>query len=170
MNWRPYVKTIPSEKVCEAEGAYSVADVISETDTGGAGTPWLFPGVVKFNGANGYIVSARVMSETTALTARLTLYLFTVAPTSELDDNATNTAVLWANRANYITKIDFPALEELGTGSSEAVSTPSTVGNLAKAFTCDSNDNALYGILVTRDAFDQVDDKSIRIDLDIEQY
>ena len=157
-------------KICEAEGAYSAADVISETDTASSGTPWTFASIARTDGASGYITGARVISETTALTPRLVLYLYIATPTCELDDNASNTANVWADRANVVGQIDFPAMSENGTGASATQASPSTVGGLPIPFTCASDADDLIGVLVTLDAFDQVDDKSIRIDLTVEQY
>ncbi|KKL64554.1 hypothetical protein LCGC14_2163810 [marine sediment metagenome] len=42
-------------------------------------------------------------------------------------------------------------MSDLG-GNSETEATPSTVGNLPLAFNCASGDDALYGVLVTKDA------------------
>ena len=161
--------TISTTKALESAVAYSAEDVLSETDTASAGTDLDFDAVGKVNGGTGYIVKAQAICETTAVTPRLTLYLFNTAPTSELDDNAANTALLHADLANYIGKIDFPAMEDLG-GDSESVASPSTSGNLPLAFNCASADDALYGILVTRDAFTNTATNDINIKLVVEQY
>jgi len=42
-------------------------------------------------------------------------------------------------------------MEDLG-GDSEAIASPSTVGNLPLAIKCAAGSKALYGVLVTRDA------------------
>jgi len=136
-------------KALAAAGDYAANDVMSEN--AGTGTAWTFSSIVKANGCSGEITKAQVICETTGLIPRLTLYLFTATPTSQLNDNAANTALLHADLANYIGKIDFPAMEDLG-GDSETLATPSTYGNLPFAFTCASDANDLYGILVTRDA------------------
>lgn len=67
-----------------------------------------------------------------------------------LNDNVANIALDHVNLSNYVGKIDFVAMEDIETGDSETIATPSTYGNLPLTFTCASND--LYGILVTRDA------------------
>jgi len=143
--------TVAVTRTLAAAGDYAAEDVLSDSATGGAGTAITFAGIGKNKGAGGYITRAGILCSTTALAPRLTLYLFNNTPTSELDDNAGNTAVLTADRPNYIGKIDFPAMEDLG-GNSETLCTPSTYGNLPLAFNCDDDDNSLYGILVTRDA------------------
>lgn len=166
----PDIKIVSVTKVCEAEGQYHAEDVISETDTASEGTAWTFSAIARQNGGSGYITEARVVSQTTALTPRLTLFLFNATPTSELDDHEPNTAVIWADRTSFQGQIDFPALSDLGTGSSAAVASASTFGNLPLPFACASGCDDLFGVLVTKDAFDQVDDKSIRIDLTAERY
>jgi len=130
---------------------YGVNDVICNNAT--TGIPWNFPNVVKNNGGGGYITKAQITVETTAQAHRLTLFLFKETPTSELDDNKVNTGPGDADRGFYLGKLDFPALESLGAGNSDVVATPSTVGGIPFAFECAAADVALYGVLVTRDAF-----------------
>lgn len=133
-------------------GDYAAEDVVSDDDTSSGGTAITFTGIAKNKGAAGYITNASILCSTTALAWRLTLYLFRVTPTAgELDDNAVNTSVHTTDRPNYVGKIDFPAMSDLG-GNSETEATPSTVGNLPRSFNCDPSDDSLYGILVTRDA------------------
>jgi hypothetical protein len=143
--------TVLVRKTLDAASNYDAEDVLSEDDDSNEGTCWTFTGVGKSKGAGGYITKAVALCSTTGLTPRLTLYLFKNTPTSELDDNAANTAVIAGDRDNYIGRIDFPAMEDLG-GYSEALATPNTAGNLPLAFNCDADDNSLYGVLVTRDA------------------
>jgi len=163
------LKTVGVTKALESAAAYAAEDVLSESDTPDDGTAWIFAAVAKVNGGTGYIVKAQAICETTAVTPRLTLYLFGATPTSELDDNAANTALLHADLANYVGKIDFPAMEDLG-GDSETVASPSTYGNLPLAFECASDANDLYGILVTRDAFTNTATNDMTVRLTVEQY
>jgi len=162
--------TVTTTKALESASAYTAGDVLSESDTASAGTDWDFDSVGKVNGGTGYIVRANAICETTNVTPRLTLFLFNTAPTCELDDNAANTALLHADLAGYIGKIDFPAMEDLGTGDSESLASPSTYGNLPLAFNCASGDDAIYGVLVTRDAFTNTATNDMTIKLVIEQY
>lgn len=150
-----------------ASAAYGAEDVVSEASS--SGTAWTFSAIAKVNNGTGYIVKAQVISETTALTPRMTLYLFNATPTSELDDLASNTALLHADLAKYQGKIDFPAMEDVG-GDSEAIATPSTTGNLPLAFQCATAADDLIGILVTRDIFTQGAAKDITVVLTVEQY
>lgn len=152
MPGRQYLSVrVSTTKALAAAGNYAAEDVLSEDADNGEGTAWTFNDCATNKGGSGYIVGAIASLETTALTQRITLYLFNATPTSELDDNAANTAVLNADIGKYVGRIDFPALEDLG-GNSEAVVTPSTSGNLPLKFVCASTDNNLYGIAVTRDA------------------
>jgi hypothetical protein len=143
--------TVSTQKILAAAGDYGAEDVLSESATNGVGTDWDFVDIAKSIGGNGYITKALVLCSTTALTPRITLYLFAAPPTSELDDNAANTAVATADLANYIGRIDFNAMEDLG-GMSGSIATVSTLGNLPLAYNCDESSDTLYGIAVTRDA------------------
>lgn len=161
--------TVSVTKACASATAYDAEDVVSESAS--AGTVWTFSDVAaRVNAGTGYIVKAHAMCETTAVTPRLSLFLFNVTPTCAKNDHAANTALLHADLASYVGKIDFPAMEDLGTGDSEAVASPSTYGNLPLAFQCAGVTNALYGILVTRDAFTNTATNDLVIRLTIEQY
>lgn len=138
-------------KALAAAGDYAADDVLSESAS--AGTPWNFANVMDARGGSGKIVKAVALLETTALTPGLTLFLFHTVPTSVLNDNVANTAVLHADEANFVGRITFPAMADLGTGDSEAVVTPSLdTGNLPLSFVCATADVDLYGVVVTRDA------------------
>ncbi len=143
--------TVSTKKTLAAAGDYAAEDVLSESATDTVGTDWDFLGIAKTNGGNGYITKAIALCSTTNLTPRLTLYLFTAAPTSELDDNAANAAISTTDAPNYVGRIDFLAMEDLG-GMSGSIVTPSTSGNLPLAYNCTQGVDDLYGILVTRDA------------------
>ena len=164
--------TVSVTKALTSASAYAAEDVLSESATNGVGTAWTFSAIAKVDGGTGYIVKAQAICETTAVTPRLTLYLFNTTPTSELDDNAANTALLHADLANYVGKIDFPAMEDVG-GDSEAVASPSTYGNLPLAFQCRNTATVaddLIGILVTRDAFTNTAGNDVTVTLTAEQY
>ncbi len=159
---------IKSVKVTKALGAatvYHAEDVISEHTT--TGTVYTFSAIGKVDGGSGYIVGARVNSETTSVTPRLTWYLFNAAPSTNKNDHAANTAPTNADLGFYIGSIDFPALEDLG-GTSAAFCTPSTVGGLPLPFTCATNADDLLGILVTKDAFTQTAGDDMTVTLTVE--
>ena len=164
------LKTVSVTKEIQdtASAAYVAGEVVSDNSSGG--TIWTFSAIAKVDGGTGYIVKAHVISETTSITPRLTLFLFNAAVTAELDDQAANTQLLHTDLAKYVGKIDFPAMEDLGSGVSEAVATPSTTGNLPLAFECAAAADDLYGVLVTRDAFIQVAAKDMTIRITAEQY
>ena len=163
----PLQKEISVTKALAAAGDYAAEDVLSESAS--AGTTWTFSNVVPVNGLSGYIVKAHAIFETTDLTPALTLFLFTAAPTSELNDNVANTALLHADLANYVGRIDFPAMSNVG-GDSEAIAVPSTSGNLPLAFKCADDANDLIGIVATNDAITGEaagDDLVIRITVEV---
>ncbi len=162
-----YKINVSTTKALAAAENYTAEDVMCENAS--TGTVWTFDAIVIGNGRSGYIVKAHALWETTALTPRLTFYLFNAPPTTELDDNKANAAPAYADLAQYVGKIDFPAMEDLG-GMSEAIATPSTYGNLPLGFECAATDDALYGILVTRDGITgEVAGASLTIRLEAEQ-
>lgn len=122
-------------------GAATALDVVSEHAT--TGTDWDFD----FGGA-GYITKAIVTIATTSLTERLALFLYSVPPTGEVNDNVASDAPLAADIPYFVGVIDFPALVDRAAGGpSYAVATPSTTGNLPIGF----ETNKIYGILVGLD-------------------
>lgn len=155
-----HMKTIVASKTLECEGGYSDEDVMSETDTNTEGTDWDFD----FGGV-GKIVKAVAHHPTTALTFGMTLFLFTAPPTSELDDNAANTAPAAADAPYFVGTIVFPAMSDLGSGPSYSVATPAlTTANLPLYFDAPK----LYGIAVITDASDPGDDTLLTISLTAE--
>lgn len=158
--------TISVTKPVTAAGNYAAEDVLSES--AGAGTVWTWAAIFRANNTGGYLTKATISCETTGLTHRCTLYLFNAAPTCNLNDNVANTAVLNADIAQYLGKIDFPALSDLG-GNSEAVATPSTYGNLPMWVDAAVAADDLIGVLVTRDAItgeSAGDDYTIKLTVD----
>lgn len=146
----PSIYEVLVTKALAANTNYAAEDILSESTS--AGTAWTFAAVAERNGGSGYIVKAVVSCETTALTPRLSLFLYTSTPTSADNDNAAHDGVKNADIAKFVGRIDFPAMEDLG-GNSEAVATPSTPNSgLPMVFTCASTADDLIGILVTRDA------------------
>lgn len=131
-----------------AASDYASGDVLSDSTS--AGTARRFRNVVDRDSGGGVIVMAHAMCSATGLTPRITSYFFEAIPTSNLNDNAANTALLEADLPNYLGKIDFTGLGDLG-GYSEAIVTTSTAGNLPIAFGLESGRD-IYSIDVTRDA------------------
>ena len=122
-------------------GAATALDVISEHAS--TGEDWDFD-----MGASGYVTKAIVTIATASLTERLTLYLFTVAPTGVVNDNVANNSPVVADIPYLVGWVDFPALEDTSSAAmSQTIATPSTVGNLPLAY----KGPVLYGILIGRD-------------------
>lgn len=165
-------KTVSVTKALVADANYAAGDVLSESKT--AGTVWTFEEIARTNGGKGYITKAQIILETTNLTPRITLFLYKATPTCELNDNAAHDGVVHADEANYVGKIPFPALSTLpttGGGDSEAVATPSTIGNLPLEFECASDADDLIGVVVLEDAeTGEVDGDELIIKLTVEQY
>ncbi len=157
------------KKTLAATTDYAAEDVLSESAS--AGTSWQFKNVVLQANGGGIILAAKVLCSTTALTPRLTLYLFDATPSSNLNDNNANTTLLAADLQRYLGKIDFPALEDLG-GYSESLATCSTAGNLPLPFIIENGSKDIYGVLTTRDAVtgEVAATTTITIQLIIEQY
>jgi len=147
--------------------AYSAGDVISESTS--AGTTWTFDAVVHSNGGGGKITRAVVLSDDTGNTNQMSLLLFSVTPTSALDDNGANTGPLAADADNFIGEIAFDAMKDLGTGFSYAVA---TTGNskLDLPFRCEAGDDAIYGILVAIDALTPTSGQIFRVNLQVAQH
>lgn len=162
------LKTVSVTKALAAADDYTAEDVLSESAS--EGTVWTFAAIARANGASGYITQAHAMWETTALTPKLTLYLFNAAPTTNLNDNVANVAPAYADLSQYIGKIEFPALEDLG-GMSESIVTSSTAGELPLAFRCADDADDLIGILVTQDAITgEAATKAMTVRLTVEQF
>lgn len=156
MSYTPSMIEVRVTKALDAsDGAYAANDVLSESKS--SGTDWDFDAVVKENGKYGTIVGAIAISESESVTPRFRLFLFNAAPANcNLNDNAANTAPDSGDLDEVIGFIDFPAMESLGTTDSIAVATPNTPNSrLPLPFKCASDDDAIYGVLATRDAFTQ---------------
>ncbi|MAH48140.1 hypothetical protein CMI37_20115 [Candidatus Pacearchaeota archaeon] len=143
-------KIISVTKALAAAGNYDANDVLSESAS--AGTAWTFSGAALRKGGFGVITKVVALLETTALTHGITLYLFKATPTSALNDNVANTAVLHADAANYLGHIEIPDLTNTGAGDSEATVPSPTSGGFHFEYECAADDTAIYGIAVTRDA------------------
>jgi len=163
------VKTIRKTVELAAAGDYAAEDVLSNSASAGVAWSWL--ALFRADNTKGYITKVHAMCEVTALTPRLTIYFFKAAPTNcNLNDNVGNTAPHHSDKANYVGKVDLPALEDLG-GMSEAVASPSTYGNLPLLVEAASNADDLHGVVVTRDAITaEVATMELTLDVTMEQY
>lgn len=145
--------------------AYAAKDAVS--DSTGAPTVLTYSNVARIDNGSGYIVKARLMSSGSANTQRFRLHLFHTTPVA-INDNSPYT-LLYANAANRLGAIDFPALNTEGTGStaSNAIATPGS-GNLPLAFVAAAADRNLYSILETLDAFTPASAQTFFIELSAE--
>ena len=147
---------------------YTANDVIC--DSTATGTTIAFAAIAAGNGRSGYITKAQIILGTSNITPRLSMFLFNAVPVGgTLQDNAANLHVQGTDEAKYIGKIDWVALENIGSGNSQAIATPSTYGNVPLWFNCASAADDLYGVLVTRDTVTAGTNVTIRVDLVSEQ-
>ena len=160
--------TVAVTQALAAATAYHANDVMCSSAA--TGVQWTFAAIFRANTTYGRIVKATLQSQSENVVPECVAYVFNAAATTVDEDHAANTNPDAADLANYIGKVDFPALESLGTTDSVAVCTPSTYGNLPLAFTCSSTADDLFGVLVTRDAFTQTATDDITIKLTAEQY
>lgn len=149
-------------------GACVLGDVLSESTS--VAKPWRFQKVARVNGGGGLIVQAHALLQTTALVPRLVLFLFTAKPTSNLNDNGPNTAVILADMDIALPPIFFSAMSDVGTGVSQTLATVSTAGGLAIAFNCGASSRDLWGIVATTDALTPTALDKLFISLTVEQY
>ena len=165
------IKVITGSSSGAGLAAYGANDVIGAS-TAASGTTTAFAAVARENGGSGYITEARISVGTSILTPRLTMLLFNATPVGgTTGDNTPNTMVAGTDLGSYQGQIDWPALDNIGTGGeSMAIATPSTIGNLPLGFVCASGADDLYGVIVTRDGVTAGTNVTTRVDLTIEQY
>jgi hypothetical protein len=142
------VRTVIVPKSLAAAGDYAAEDVLSESAT--AGTAYIFSDLARDAFGSGMIEKASIFCSVTALTPRITVYLFRELPTSNLNDNVANAAPSEADHMEWEGQLDFMALEDLGGGSATVI-TPNTAGGCPHPYRT-GRDNRLYGIAVLRDA------------------
>jgi hypothetical protein len=158
---------ISSTKKIPTSNAYAVANVVSDSETNA--TAWSWVNVVQTNGGSGEIALATIVSQATNVVPRLVIDLYVGTPTSAVNDHVASTGLVWADTTNYLGTISGVALENVGTGSSHAMMSPSTYGGLPIPFNCTSASRTIYGIVATRDAWTPVANNSVTIALTIRQ-
>jgi len=146
--------------------AYGAEDVVSESDS--AGAVWNFDAIVHTPGAGGTIVAAVLVDDDTGRTQAMTLYLFDIAPTGNLNDNAANTSPVAADVDNYLGRIEFPALSDNG-GLSDTRASFGIANGLPLTVKTTSGDDAIYGVLVTEGAFTPSSGEIFSVSLIMEQ-
>ena len=141
--------------------AYAAKDVVGDgaelTFAGaGAASPML--------GGVCTVTQAKLLTDQTTNTARFRLHLYRSAPT-DIADNAAFTGPLWADRAEYIGAIDFPACGVEGTGATAAYAVNPDV---VLSWVQDDSDRNIYGVLETLDAFTPASGQNVYIELTVE--
>ena len=166
----PRLKRIAVFKNIEANGsAHSAGDIINETDTDGAATPWILKNAARINGGSGYITKAQVVIEPESQTFRTALQIYNRYPTCEMDDNAAAASPNAADMPFFEDEILVPALHSRGD-SSYSVATPGTGGNLPLAFTCAPGSRDLYIIPIAVEATTFTAGELMYIIFEIDQY
>jgi hypothetical protein len=159
---------ISTTKKLPTSNAYAVGNVVSDSESNG--TIWSWANVVLSNAGIGEIVAASIISQATNVTPRLLLHIYSTSPTAVVNDHVASTGIPWENAASYLGTIDFPALVNVGTGASYALTTPSTYGNLPIPFNCTTSSRIIYGSVITKDAWTPVANNSVTIALIVRQY
>jgi hypothetical protein len=129
---------VPTTKKLPTSNAYAAANVISESESNG--TAWTFNSMVASNAGKGVIIASSIISQATNVTPRLVLDLYSTSPASVVNDHVASTGLVWADAGSYLGTINFPAMENVGTGSSHSLTTPSTYGGCPIPF----NHNCLW--------------------------
>ncbi|MFA6307101.1 MAG: hypothetical protein WC639_04830 [Patescibacteria group bacterium] len=137
-------KTVLATKTI-VDGAHSADDVVCEDADNTEGTDWDFD----FSGT-GYITKAIITCAKTALTSLTELQLYSAPPTCELDDNAAGVCPVAADIPYFIGSINFPAMKDVGTGQSFAVTVAGEGCGLPMAF----DSPKLYGVLIDKTGTD----------------
>lgn len=146
--------------------AYTAKDVVSNSTS--APAVLTFANFARANGGSGIIVRARLMTDKKDCTASFRLHLFHTAPTA-INDNSPY-LLLYANAANRIGMIDFPALATEDPTNSTAASSmrPSSDGAYGAPnlwFEADAGSRALYGILEATSAFTPASGQKFYVEL-----
>jgi len=146
--------------------AYGAEDVVSES--AGSGTAWNFDAVVHTPGSGGTIVGAVLVDDDTGRTQAMTLYLFDITPTGNLNDNAANTNPVADDTDNYLGRIEFPALSDNG-GLSDTRASHGIANGLPLPIKTVAGDDAIYGVLVTEGTYTPTSGEIYLVSLIVDQ-
>jgi len=131
--------------------AYAVGDAIAAATTDSGTTPLRSIVVGAANGATGYLTKFRLMTDQSTCVAVIRVHFYTVAaPAGVVKGDNVPMTLLWANRAQRIGAIDFPALAT-EAGANTAARSQDIADRLA--FQCDPADNKIYYRLETQTIF-----------------
>jgi hypothetical protein len=158
-------------KAILAAGNYAANDVISEH--GSTGTVWTFAKATLGLGGYGRVVKATMIAETTLLTFIGALFLYNAAPTCVLNDNVANDGVKFADDAQFLGRIEFPALapEVAGVAPVAEAKEQVAASNLPLPFMTGAALKDIYGVLVATDSeTNETAGEDLTIKLVIERY
>ncbi len=147
---------------------YTAKDVIADNT---AGLRVLtFDAMALAAGGAGTITKARLMTDKKDYTGRVRLHLYHTAPTAIADNSPF--LLLYANKANRIGQIDFPACASEDSSNSTAASALITpgFGGLPLDFKCAAGDDALYGILEDLDGKTPAAQQKFYVELTAQAY
>jgi hypothetical protein len=132
---------------------YAVGDCIGETVSDTNTTPLRSIVVGAVNGSTGYLTKFRLETDQVACIAQIRAHFFKVPnPTTAIPGDNVSMKLSYANRAQRIGSIDFPALATTNpAGASDAAKAHDMTTRLA--FACALNDNKIYYRLETLTIF-----------------
>jgi hypothetical protein len=140
--------------------AYVAKDTVNET----VASYLTFANVVTTAGDGGYIMKARLVTNNVLTVAiRFKLHLYHTAPTPIAD--RTQFTLLYANRANRIGSITFPATSTEGTGSDSA----NTMDDAIRLAFTTVGATSLYGVLEAVDAFTPTSGQKFYVELTVDK-
>lgn len=134
--------------------AYAARDVVCNSTS--SPSVITFADFARVNQGSGIIIRARLFTDKKDVTAQFRLHLFHTAPTA-INDNSPY-LLLYANAANRIGQIDFPAMasEDPTNSTASATMRPSSDGGFGPPnlwYQAASGSRAIYGVLETLSAF-----------------
>lgn len=139
--------------------AYAVSDVVGPA----VAAVLSFPDATSANGATGYCVKGKLVTNQAANVAQFRLHLFAVAPTAVADNAQFPT--LFADEAKHLGFIDFAACQTEGSTSDAAFA----LSQGALSVTSDVASRVIYGVLVTKTAWTPASGQQFAIRLSIDQ-
>ncbi len=128
-----------SKLLVAGSSTHDAGDVMNDANAG----QWVIKDAARVNGGSGYITKAQAHTQVESQSFRIALQVFTRPVTSTMTDDAAAVSPNPVDEQFFEDEIVLPALASRGDGS-YAVATPSTVGNLPLAFTCEPNSRDLY--------------------------
>ena len=162
----PTIVNITISKNLIATGsAHAAGDVLNDSLAG----QWIIRNAARIKGGSGYITKVQAHTEVESQTFRIAVQVFVAPVTSVLTDNSAAASPNPADEPFFEDEAELPALHGRGDGSF-TVATPSTVGNLPLAFTCEPESRALYLNVIAVDATTFTAGERLTLKFKIERY